>query len=59
MRAADIIGRGVQLTEHKDTTYSHTGLQDFKELQPEVKTLGPKLPNPKPRSRASQNNSYT
>lgn len=59
MRAAEILNRGVQTIENKDESYSYTGLRDFKEPQPEIKTYGPKPLNPRPRSKASQNNSYT
>ena len=59
MRAQDILKRGIQETHYKDETLSYTGVRDFKEEKSEVLKLGPKGPNPRLRTKASQNNSYT
>lgn len=59
MRAQEILNRGIQETVYKDETFSYTGIRDFKEEKPEILKLGPKGPNSRPRTKASQNNSYT
>jgi hypothetical protein len=59
MRAQEILSRGIDLRKNQDKTMSYTGLPDFKEEQPEFVKMEPKGPNSRPRSRASQNNSYT
>lgn len=59
MNIQQILGRGVQETRFKDESFSYTGIRDGQEEKPEILKLGPKGPNPRPRSRASQNNSYT
>jgi len=59
MQVRDILGRGIQETQFKDESYSYTGLRDFKEKDPEIVKQGPRVPDPRPRSKASQNNSYT
>lgn len=59
MRAQEILSRGIQQIESKDKTFSHTGALDFKEEQPEILKIGPKGPYSRPRTKASQNNSYT
>ena len=59
MHISQILGRGVQETQFKDESFSYTGIRDFKEDKPEVIKQGPKPPNQRPRTKASQNNSYT
>lgn len=59
MRAADIVNRGVTVTKNDDKTFSHTGKPDFTEEAPEIYRTLPKGPNSRPRTKASQNNSYT
>jgi hypothetical protein len=59
MNIQQILGRGIQETRYKDESFSYTGVRDFKEDQPEILKMGPKLPNTKPRTKVSQNNSYT
>jgi hypothetical protein len=59
MRAQEIINRGIATTKNDDKTYSHTGKADFQEEAPEIYRTTPKGPNSRPRTKASQNNSYT
>jgi hypothetical protein len=59
MDIKQILGRGIQETVYKDESYSYTGVRDFKEEAPEILKLGPKGPASRPRSKASQNNSYS
>jgi hypothetical protein len=59
MDIKQILGRGIQETIYKDESYSYTGVRDFKEEAPEILKLGPKGPANRPRSKASQNNSYS
>jgi hypothetical protein len=59
MNVKQILGRGIQETVYKDESFSYTGLRDFKEEKPEILTLGPKGLVSRPRSKVSQNNSYT
>jgi hypothetical protein len=59
MRAQEILNRGIRETTFKDETLSYTGVRDFQEKQSEVMKLGPKGPIQRPRTKASQNNSYT
>jgi hypothetical protein len=59
MDIRQLLGRGIQETKFEDKTMSYTGLQDFKEEKPEILKMGPKAPLSRPRTRASQNNSYT
>lgn len=59
MNIQQILGRGVQETRFADESLSYTGLRDFEDVKPEVIKQGPKLPNQRPRTKASQNNSYT
>jgi hypothetical protein len=59
MNAQQILSRGIQETRFKDETFSQTGVRDFGEQKSEVVKLGPKGPNQRPRTKASQNNSYT
>lgn len=59
MNAQQIVDRGVQVVKNNDTSFSHTGLRDFKEASPEIIKMEPKAPTSRPRTRASQNNSYT
>lgn len=59
MRVQEILGRGIQETSFKDETFSYTGLRDFKEEAPEILKMNPRGPKTRPRSKASQNNSYT
>lgn len=59
MNIDQILGRGILQTEFKDSTYSYTGTKDFKESSPEVLKMESKAPTPRPRTKASQNNSYT
>lgn len=59
MRAQEILSHGIELRKNADKSYSHTGKQDFTPEEPEIKTLGPRAPYSRPRTRASQNNSYT
>lgn len=59
MRATEILQRGIQETRFADTTYSHTGVRDFSEEKPEILRINPKGPSQKPRTKVSQNNSYT
>lgn len=59
MRASDILSKGIREIKHEDKTYSYSGKADFKPDAPEIKVFGPKGPIQRPRTRASQNNSYT
>jgi hypothetical protein len=59
MNVKQILGRGIQETVCKDESFSYTGLRDFKEEAPEILKLGPKPGNSRPRTKVSQNNSYT
>lgn len=59
MNVHQILSRGLQETRFKDETLSYTGVRDFKDEKPEIVKLGPKGPATRPRTKASQNNSYT
>lgn len=59
MNIQQILGRGIQETRFKDESFSYTGIRDFKEDAPEILKLGSKAANPRPRTKVSQNNSYT
>jgi hypothetical protein len=59
MYVKQILDRGIQETRYEDKTLSYTGVRDFKEEQPEILKMGSKTPNPRPRTRASLNNSIT
>jgi hypothetical protein len=59
MNVQQILSRGIQETVYKDETFSHTGIRDFTDQKPEILKLGPKGPVSRPRTRVSQNNSYT
>jgi hypothetical protein len=59
MNVKQILDRGIQETQYKDESYSYTGLRDFREEKPEILKLGPKPGNSRPRTKVSQNNSYT
>lgn len=59
MKIQQILGQGIQETRFNDESYSYTGTRDFQEDKPEVLKLGPKPANSRPRTKASQNNSYT
>jgi hypothetical protein len=59
MRAQDIVNRGVQETKSKDQTFSYSGRPDFKEENPQILKVEPRAPISRPRTKASQNNSYT
>jgi hypothetical protein len=59
MNAREIVNRGVRETVYQDQSFSYTGIRDFKEEKPEILKMGPKPANPRPRSKASQNNSYS
>ena len=59
MNAQIILSHGIQYVKNGDTTFSHTGVQDFKDANPEIVKTEPKVPNPRPRSKASLNNSIT
>ena len=59
MLIKQILGRGIQETRFNDESYSYTGTRDFKEEKPEIQVIGPKVPNSRPRTKVSQNNSYT
>lgn len=59
MYVKQILDRGIQETRYEDKTLSYTGIRDFKEEQPEILKMGPKAPSSRPRTKASQNNSYT
>lgn len=49
----------VEERKNSDETLSYEGTKDFVQPDGEVKTLQTKLPLPRPRTKASQNNSYT
>ncbi len=60
MRAIEILKRGVQQIKNNDKTYSHTGRPDFSEEEnSDIKKFGPRGPYSRPRTKVSQNNSYT
>lgn len=59
MNIKQILDRGIQETIYKDESFSYTGTRDFKEEHPEIVKMGAKPPNTRPRTKASQNNSYT
>jgi hypothetical protein len=59
MNVKQILDRGIQETQYKDESYSYTGVRDFKEEKPEILKLGPKGPSNRPRTKSSQNNSYS
>jgi hypothetical protein len=59
MNAQQILSRGIQETKYKDESFSYTGIRDFKEDKPEIFRTNPKGPFNRPRTKASQNNSYT
>lgn len=59
MNAQTILSHGIQYVKNGDTTFSHTGEADFKEKNPEVIKLTSGVTNSRPRTKASQNNSYT
>jgi hypothetical protein len=59
MNIQTILGRGIQETRYSDETLSYTGVRDFQEEKPEIVKLGAKGPTSRPRTKASQNNSYT
>jgi len=42
-----------------DKSLSYTGQADFTKAEPDIRTMNPRLPNMRPRSLASKNNSYT
>jgi hypothetical protein len=54
----DFIPR-LKTQESKDETLSYTGKPDFTKEEPEILTLNPRGSRPRPRSRASELNSYT
>lgn len=58
MKGSDIT-RKIDRQENHDETYSHAGRKDFYRPEGEVRTLGANRPNPRPRPRRSENNSYT
>lgn len=49
----------VKVQESKDETLSYTGRPDFTPEEPEIRTLIRAAKTPRPRTRNSQNNSYT
>lgn len=59
MNVKQILDRGIQETRYKDESFSYTGVRDFKEEAPEILKLGPKGLVSRPRTKVSQNNSYT
>ena len=59
MKAQDILNRGIRETVYKDESYSYTGTRDFKEETPEILKMSPKPIQSRPRTKVSQNNSYT
>lgn len=49
----------VEERKNNDETFSHSGSKDFVAPEGEVRNLPSKLPSPRTRTKASQNNSYT
>gem|GEM_PF-6784149 len=48
------------LIENQDETFSYTGKKDFYVPEGDVRSIGPpNTPRSRPRTRSSQNNSYT